>query len=102
MNQTITLDNLLEAVIDETGVSHDDLCRYQRDPKIDQARGIYYLIARQYGFFNAKEIGSKVRRSRACTIIVTGHYLGYYDTKDSIILDLVNRINERIKNQYGR
>src|SRR5574344_999069 len=49
MNQTITLDNLLEAVIDETGVSHDDLCRYQRDPKIDQARGIYYLIARQHG-----------------------------------------------------
>ena len=97
MKQTVQLDMILATVEEVTGVSEREMSDRIKSLRINTARGVYFLVARQYGF-HPFDVAKRLNRSRASCIITTKQYRWYYQCGDKSVVELVDKIRDIINN----
>lgn len=99
--EQITLQMILRAVVDVSGVTFAELSGSGRSLKIDRARGAYYVIADEVGY-KAKDMCKEIVKSRSGCTTVLKHYKGYMETNDAELFKLVQKIKHKIIFPNGR
>ena len=77
---TMTLENIMEAVTEVTGIAVDDLKGYERQPEIKEAKLLFYAAGRVNGF-TYKQIGLSVNRSHSSIMKTLSDYEATPDFK---------------------
>ena len=76
----MTLENIMEAVTEVTGITVDDLKGYERQSEIKEAKLLFYAAGRANGF-TYKQIGLSVNRSHSSIMITLSDYEATPDFK---------------------
>ncbi len=76
----MTLENIMEAVTEVTGIAVDDLKGYERQPEIKEAKLLFYAAGRANGF-TYKRIGLSVNRSHSSIMKTLSDYEATPDFK---------------------
>lgn len=84
----MTLEKILEEVVDVTGVAVEEMEKYRGSEEANEAKLLFYEIGRRCGF-TYREIGSKVKRkhSSVTTAIKTLAYTPDFKVKMEEVLD---------------
>ena len=77
---TMTLEKIIEAVTEVTGIAVDDLKGYERQPEIKEAKLLFYAAGRANGF-TYKQIGLSVNRSHSSIMNTLSDYEATPDFK---------------------
>ena len=77
---TMTLEKIIEAVTEVTGIAVDDLKGYERQPEIKEAKLLFYAAGRANGF-TYKQIGLSVNRSHSSIMKTLSDYEATPDFK---------------------
>lgn len=76
----MTLENIMEAVTEVTGIAVDGLKGYERQPEIKEAKLLFYAAGRANGF-TYKQIGLSVNRSHSSIMNTLSDYKATPDFK---------------------
>lgn len=98
MEKQVTLSELANIVCDATGVSMDKLLGHEKRSLTDTARGVFFMLSREFGF-HPNEASSFVGRSRSSCITTAKQYRGYYDTKDKEVCRIVEEVKSVLKDK---
>lgn len=95
MSEEVTLNQLMQAVTETTGITMAML--QSRDKRLDicMARGVYYLIAKEMGI-HPNVTSTLVRRSRSACIIVSKQYKGYLESGDKQVRTLYEKVKRKL------
>lgn len=88
-----SLETILNAVAEATGLCVSDIKAKRRTVDVSIARGVYYMIAREYGI-HPFVIVAYVDRSRSCCITIAQRYRWYLEYKDKTITLIVKKVRE--------
>lgn len=71
----MTLEDILEAVVEVTGVTVEDMTIYSHKREFNEARTLYYEVARSQGYIYS-EIGESVNRKHSGVLLAmkTNHH----------------------------
>ena len=98
----IELRDILQAVCLETGISEAEMQHRTRKWQIADARGLFYVVAKEYGFKDV-EVAAVTGRERTTPITVGKHYRGYIEHGYKPLVRLYNgikvRLNEKRTNE---
>lgn len=97
MEKQISLKELANVVCNATGVSMDKLLGHEKRNLTDTARGVFFMLSREFGI-HPKDASSFVGRSRSSCITTAKQYKGYYETKDKEICRIVETVKSMINN----
>lgn len=84
MKERPRLDKIVNVALAITGVTRKQLIGHGRSSQINICRGIYLMLAYEYGY-KTEEAAKEIHRSRTSCITTTNRYLGYYSVGDKTI-----------------
>ena len=84
MKERPKLDKLINIALSVTGVSNDELIGTGRSFQTNICRGIYLMLAYEFGY-RTEDAARAIHRSRTSCITTTNRYLGYYSVGDKTI-----------------
>lgn len=92
----IDLKDILHAVCTATGISEMDIRHKTRKWQIADARGLFYVVAKEYGFKDS-DIAAVTNRERTTPITVSKHYRGYMECGNKPLIRLYHSIKRRLE-----
>ena len=98
MDKKVSLSDLANVVCEVTGVSLDLLVGHEKRNLTDTARGVFFMLAREFGI-HPKEASSFVDRSRSSCITTAKQYRGYYETKDKEVCRIVDTVKSTLESK---
>lgn len=84
------IDKLINVALAVTGVTHDELIGSGRSFRTNICRGIYLMLAYEFGY-RTDEAARAIHRSRTSCFTTTHRYLGYYSVGDKAITEYYNQ-----------
>lgn len=96
MDNKVSLSDLANVVCEVTGIGMDLLVGHEKRNLTDTARGVFFMLAREFGI-HPKEAASFVDRSRSSCITTAKQYKGYYETKDKEVCRIVGLVKEALE-----
>lgn len=97
MEKQVTLSELASAICNITGVSMEKLLGHEKKGFSDMARGIFFMLSREFGI-HPKEASSFVDRSRSSCITTAKQYKGYYEMRDKEVCRIVEQVKNVLRN----
>jgi hypothetical protein len=96
MNRKPRLEQLLDVSLQLTNVTNDELLSKERTRESSICRGIYLLLAFEFGYKPSQSC-KLIKRSRVSCLITTNRYLGYYEVGDKYITNLFLNALKRLR-----
>jgi len=93
------ITSIIEASCEVCNVEEDDFLSRKRITNLNIARGLFMVIASEYGY-SSEVIGFAIFRSRPSTTITRQRYKGYLEIKDRYITNTYNKIKEKLNNGH--
>ena len=86
-----SLEQIADAVSSVSGIDIDELFSKNKDVAHTTARGVFFMLARRYGYL-FQEIADYTHRHHSTIVNVSQRFCGYYEVKDKQVCCMVHSV----------